>query len=76
MAKSVRLDDDFVLDAQVYAEADHRSVPKQIEYWAQIGRIAEDNPDLPFGFIRDSLVATAELEQRMVTKYERRKPKD
>jgi ParD-like antitoxin of type II bacterial toxin-antitoxin system len=76
MAKSIRLDDAFVHDAQVYAEANHRSVPKQIEHWAKIGRIAEDNPDLPFEFIRDSLVATAELNQGMVTKYVRRKAKD
>jgi hypothetical protein len=76
MAKSIRLDDAFVQDAQVYAEANHRSVPKQIEHWAQIGRIAEDNPDLPFEFIRDSLVATAELNQGKVTKYARRKSRD
>ncbi|MCA4113851.1 ParD-like family protein, partial [Serratia marcescens] len=44
MATSIRLDDDFVLDVKVHAEASSRSVPKQIEHWARIGRIAEDNP--------------------------------
>lgn len=76
MAKSIRLDEKFVQEAQVYAEANHRSVPKQIEYWATIGRIAEDNPDLPYEFIRDSLVAKAELVQGKVTRYERSTPKD
>lgn len=73
MAKSVRLDDSFVEDAQVYAQANHRTVPKQIEHWAQIGRIAEDNPDLPYEFIKDALVATAEIEAGATEKYERRK---
>jgi hypothetical protein len=40
MATSVRLDDGLVQDAQVYATAEMRSVPKQIEHWAKIGRIA------------------------------------
>jgi hypothetical protein len=38
----------------------HRSTPKQIEYWSQIGKIAEENPDLPFFMIRDLLVADQE----------------
>lgn len=73
MAKSVRMDDRFVQDAQVYANANHRSVPKQIEHWAQIGRIAEENPDLPYEFIKDALLATAELEAGDVEAYVRRK---
>jgi hypothetical protein len=38
----------------------HRSTPKQIEYWSQIGKIAEENPDLSFFMIRDLLVADQE----------------
>ena len=37
-----------------------RSVPKQIEYWSQIGRIATENPDLPFSVIREILIADQE----------------
>jgi len=36
------------------------SVPKQIEYWSRIGKIAEENPDLPYSMIRDILVADQE----------------
>ncbi len=72
-AKSVRHDEEFVKDAQVYAEANHRSVPKQIEHWALIGRMAEDNPDLPYEFIRDVLMASAEVKAGKVTRYVRRK---
>jgi hypothetical protein len=32
-------------------------VPKQIAYWSQIGKIAEEYPDLPFAVIRDILIA-------------------
>lgn len=73
MAKSVRMDDAFVQEAQVYADVNHRSVPKQIEHWAQIGRIAEDNPDLPYEFIKDALIASAEIEAGATEQYVRRK---
>ncbi len=35
MATSIRLDDDFVSDVKVYADAASRSIPKQIEHWAK-----------------------------------------
>ena len=73
MATSVRLDDAFVSEAQVYAEVSKRSVPKQIEYWAEIGRIAEDNPDLPYEFIKNALTAMKEAEAGKLTPYVRGK---
>jgi hypothetical protein len=73
MATSVRLDDTFVGDAQVYAKASKRSVPKQIEHWAEIGRMVEDNPDLPYGFIKQAVIATVEVNAGKVTKYVRGK---
>ncbi|MGP3016855.1 ParD-like family protein [Serratia marcescens] len=72
MAISIRLDDDFVSDAKVYAEASSRSIPKQIEHWARIGRIAEDNPDLPFSFISEALIAHSEVTNKKVIHYERK----
>lgn len=72
MATSIRLDDDFVSDVKVYADAASRSIPKQIEHWAKIGRMAEDNPDLPFSFINEILIAQAEVDNRKVSRYERR----
>lgn len=73
MAISVRLDDTFVEEAQVYAEAAKRSVPKQIEHWAEIGRIAEDNPDLSYAFIKEALLATVEFNADKVSDYVRRR---
>lgn len=72
MAISVRLDDDFVEDVKIHSAASHRTVPKQIEYWAKIGRIVEDNPDLPYSFIQDVLLAREEVAAGKVTKYVRR----
>ena len=42
------------------AAIEHRSAPKQIEYWSQIGKIAAENPGLPFKVIRDILIADQE----------------
>jgi hypothetical protein len=46
--------------AKYYGAIEHRSVTKQIEYWSQIGKIAAENPDLPFSVIRDILVVDKE----------------
>ena len=72
MATSVRLDDVFVTEARVHAEAESRSLPKQIEYWAKIGQIMIDNPDLSYEFVRESLLATEEVKQGLVKPYVRR----
>jgi len=60
MATNVKLSDTLVDQAKRYANVQHRSVPKQIEYWSQIGKIAEENPDLPFSMIREILIADQE----------------
>ncbi len=60
MAINVKLPDGLVEQARQSARIGHRSVPKQIEYWSLIGRIAEENPDLPFSVIRDILAADQE----------------
>lgn len=60
MSINVKLSEELVAQAKRYAQIQHRSVPKQIEYWSEIGRIAEENPDLPFSMIRDILLADQE----------------
>jgi hypothetical protein len=60
MAINVKLSEALVSQARHHASVQHRSVPKQIEYWSQIGKIAEENPDLPFSVIRDILIADQE----------------
>ena len=60
MSVNVKLSKGLVAEAKRYAQTQHRSLPKQIEYWSQIGKIAEENPDLPFTMIRDILIADQE----------------
>lgn len=60
MAVNIKLSESLVTQARYHARVQHRSVPKQIEYWSQIGKIAEENPDLPFSVIRDILIADQE----------------
>lgn len=60
MAVNVKLSESLVEQAKNHGRVQHRSIPKQIEYWVQIGKIAEENPDLPFAMIRDILVAQQE----------------
>ncbi len=60
MSVNVKLSENLVAQAKRCAQTQHRSVPKQIEYWSQIGKIAEENPDLPFSMIRDILIADQE----------------
>lgn len=47
MVVNVKLSEALVNQAKHYSHIQHRSLPKQIEYWARIGKIAEENADLP-----------------------------
>jgi hypothetical protein len=61
MATTIKLSDALVQEARRFGAAQSRSVPKQIEYWSRIGKIAEDNPDMPYRFIKDILLAQQEV---------------
>ena len=43
--------------AKKMASAEYRSIPNQIEFWAQIGKCALENPDLPIEFLKDTLIS-------------------
>ena len=60
MAVNVKLPEALVKTAKRYGALERRSVPKQIEYWSQVGKIVKENPDLPFSVIRDILIADQE----------------
>ncbi len=67
---SVRLDQELLQRAAIMAKALHRSTPKQIEHWARIGEIMEDNPELPYGFVRLAIIAKAEKEAGKLESYD------
>lgn len=70
MPMSVKLSDELVKQARQYGDVYQRSIAKQIEYWSRIGKISEENPDLPYSFIKDILLAKQEAESGDVTPYE------
>ena len=62
MSVAIRIDDELYEEAKRSAEAEFRTVPLQVVYWAKIGKAALDNPDLPIEFIRDTLAARKQGE--------------
>jgi hypothetical protein len=66
---SVRLDQELVEKAAIMAKALNRTTPKQIEHWAKIGKIMEDNPDLPYEFVRQAIIAKAEKDAGKLESY-------
>jgi hypothetical protein len=69
MATALKLSDELIDLAKPHAVAEHRSVPKQIEYWARLGKAVEDNPDLPIQFIKSTLLAVAEADAGQLSEY-------
>lgn len=61
---SIRIDQTLYEQAKSDAIVEHRTIAGQVEYWAKVGRAALDNPDLPVGFIAESLAAMAEPREQ------------
>ena len=70
MAVTLKLSDELVHDAKPHAAAEHRSVPKQIEYWARIGKAVLENPDLPLRLIQDTILSREEVKAGKSTPYQ------
>ncbi len=70
MGIAVNLDNDLVSIARSYSRAESRSVPKQIEHWAKIGRIAEENPDLNYEAVKGILLGLEDVRLGNVQEYD------
>jgi len=68
MAMPVRISNDLYQSARAQAQAERRTIAGQVEFWAQVGKTALDNPDLPIDFVRDLLIARAE-GQKLATPF-------
>jgi hypothetical protein len=69
MAGPYRLDDNIVSHAEASAELQKRSVPKQLEYWAEIGRRVEQQVDVAglMAIIQDlAIIDVRPLQSRSV----------
>ncbi len=69
MSHPVKLSDQLVDEARKHAALNSRSVPKQIEYWSRIGKIAEENPDLPYSMIKGIMLGLQEIEDGHSSDY-------
>ena len=67
---SIRLDKELIEKAAIMAKALNRTPPKQIEHWAKIGQMMEDNPDLPYEFVKQAIIAQAERDASKLTDYD------
>ena len=63
MSTVIRISDNLAREAKSRSKVEHRSMTSQLEYWATIGRAAEDNPDLPFSFIKETLIAMESVKE-------------
>jgi hypothetical protein len=69
MPTAVKISDELVAKARVQSKVFKRSVAGQIEYWAKIGQIVEENPELPLPFIQDILIGKEEIKSGLGTPY-------
>ena len=69
MATAIRISDRLVNEAKLMSKIENRSLTKQIEYWARIGKIAEENPDMPYHLIREILIGTEEINSGEFSEY-------
>ena len=70
MAVALKLSDELVEDAKTHAAAEHRSVPKQIEYWARIGKAVLENSELPLRLIQDTILSREEVKAGLSKPYQ------
>lgn len=66
---AVHLDQKLINTAKSYSNVECRSTAKQIEHWAKIGHIAEDNPDLTYEDIKGILLGLADVQMGNVEPY-------
>ncbi|MBW6498812.1 MAG: ParD-like family protein [Bacteroidales bacterium] len=69
MPTAVKVSDELVVKAKIKAKIFKRSIAGQIEYWAKIGQIVEENPDLPLPFIQEILTGKEEIKSGQGTPY-------
>jgi len=69
MSTTIRISDDLINYAKMVSQVENRSLTGQIEYWAKIGRIAEENPDMTYLLIKEILRGQQEIESGKLSEY-------
>lgn len=74
MPTTIRISDELILSAKRVSKAENRSLTGQIEYWAKIGRIAQENPDMNYRLIKEILLGLTEIESGEFSEYQLNEP--
>ena len=69
MSAAVKLSDQIVDDAKISSKALNRSVAGQIEHWARIGQLVEQNKDLSYEATIRLLIAKEEAKKGKLEDY-------
>ncbi|MCH8127223.1 ParD-like family protein [candidate division KSB1 bacterium] len=69
MSIAVRISDKLIKAAKIQSKVENRSLTGQIEFWAKIGKISEENPDLPYSFIKEILIGLEQLDSGIGEEY-------
>ena len=70
MSTAIRLPAGLIEEAKMHSSISFRTLSKQIEYWASLGKIADQNSDLPVSFIKGCIEAKTELESGKISNFE------
>jgi len=62
-ARNGLLSKNIISDAKNISQGSNRSLAGQIEYWAALGKMVEENPDLVDGFIKKVLMSQRKTEE-------------
>jgi hypothetical protein len=65
MSKTIRIDDSLYEQAKAEAKLEKRSIARQIEFWAKVGRTVLANPDLPATFVAECLESLSESKDNL-----------
>ncbi|MEA3358735.1 MAG: hypothetical protein U9R17_04930 [Thermodesulfobacteriota bacterium] len=69
MPTAVKISNELFEKAKIQSKVFKRSIAGQIEYWAKIGQIIEENPDLPLPLIQDVLIGKEQIKAGQGTPY-------
>jgi hypothetical protein len=69
MSTAVKISDELAKKAKIRSKVEKRSIAGQIEYWAATGEIVEENPDLPYSFIKDILIGKEQAKNKLLSPY-------
>ncbi|MBD0391973.1 hypothetical protein IC220_06005 [Wolbachia endosymbiont of Pentalonia nigronervosa] len=69
MSIAVSLNEELVKAAQSHSTLQSRSVQQQIEYWAKIGKIVEENPELSYSVVKEFLLGLEDVKAGNVEEY-------